>query len=638
MIIRDIHLDNSFCHVDPFDLDLSEYGIYRIYGPIGSGKTTIIEKILFGKFRIEFLSEKEREMFCKEKYKLIAYVPQNNPLLDITTEKYIFRGNVHADRKEMSGLLKRFGISESILTQNYSTLSGGERIKISIISALIKNTKYIVLDEPTNHLDDDSVFVLESILNELALQKTVLLVSHDDRLKLNEKRAYHIENGHVRIFDRRVEEKVVGLGKYVDSIEDNRSVRLNLIRVLLSVTRNIPHYVSILFLIVALTGLATYSNISFKNNYSMDALIEPGWILVKQDYTYYGDGLTERYVKARGLIVNEIRTEQPILLEEVEEIASLSGVDSVYIYDENYNWELSSEMHEAIQIGELKRPLLYSCPKVYFDEFPRSSICSVMPGFSYVYGRLPEDGKEEVALSLVVLRMFGGYDISDVKDAVGKKIDFTISGKTNSYTVVGIIDSDVAILSYDPYNQLGCYKYSEDTFDRFFLSQEQMYTRKDMGDVFVREMLLKVNPKMERTVLEQLMTSYPANDYDSYIYGYIWMKNYNFERYVQVLLPNLFVSIVVAVILLLVNRNALKYNYMLLRSYGDYYVDRKRIQRIYRWFTFYQYFLCIAIELIINSFVSPFAFISNSIVIINSLVIVLPLILSHYVFGRGEAT
>jgi macrolide transport system ATP-binding/permease protein len=56
-------------------------------------------------------------------------------------------------------------------------LSGGERQKISIIRALVKNADLLVLDEPTNHLDQESIEWLKGYIKQT--DKTVIVISHD---------------------------------------------------------------------------------------------------------------------------------------------------------------------------------------------------------------------------------------------------------------------------------------------------------------------------------------------------------------------------------------------------------------------------------------------------------------------------
>ena len=59
-------------------------------------------------------------------------------------------------------------------------LSGGEKQKISIARALLKNTPYLILDEPGNNLDSQTLEWLYDFIKKST--KTIVYISHDDNL------------------------------------------------------------------------------------------------------------------------------------------------------------------------------------------------------------------------------------------------------------------------------------------------------------------------------------------------------------------------------------------------------------------------------------------------------------------------
>ena len=116
-----------------------------------------------------------------------------------------------------------------------------------------------------------------------------------------------------------------------------------------------------------------------------------------------------------------------------------------------------------------------------------------------------------------------------------------------------------------------------------------------------------------------------------------WQKSYNQDRFSKVLIPNIIISIIFMIIIVLVNRSSLKYNYSLIRSYENYYMDRKKIRRIYRMFTFYQYIICFVCILVSNSIYSEFSYLINIYSCINWGIIIVPLVISHFIYGRKES-
>ena len=76
-----------------------------------------------------------------------------------------------------SKLLMRFNFPPSVQYQYVSSLSGGEKRRLYLLTVLIKNPNFLILDEPTNDLDIVTLQTLEDFLQEF--QGCVIIVSHD---------------------------------------------------------------------------------------------------------------------------------------------------------------------------------------------------------------------------------------------------------------------------------------------------------------------------------------------------------------------------------------------------------------------------------------------------------------------------
>ncbi|MBQ4064839.1 MAG: ABC-F family ATP-binding cassette domain-containing protein, partial [Clostridia bacterium] len=106
---------------------------------------------------------------------------------------YEFRGRCR-------GILKNLGLPEIFWDKPVTSLSGGQKTRLSLACLLLRDPDILMLDEPTDHLDTDALFWLESYLK--ASRKTVLVISHDRYfLDAVVGRILEIENHKARLFD-----------------------------------------------------------------------------------------------------------------------------------------------------------------------------------------------------------------------------------------------------------------------------------------------------------------------------------------------------------------------------------------------------------------------------------------------------
>lgn len=137
---------------------------------------TIYEEMLEVKRYIIELDEKIRNMEAEMKTasddKLESLLNQYSKL---THEFEINDG--YAYKSEITGVLKGLGFEESEFDKKTSTLSGGQKTRVSLGKLLLSKPDIILLDEPTNHLDLNSINWLETYL--INYPGTVLIVAHD---------------------------------------------------------------------------------------------------------------------------------------------------------------------------------------------------------------------------------------------------------------------------------------------------------------------------------------------------------------------------------------------------------------------------------------------------------------------------
>lgn len=74
-------------------------------------------------------------------------------------------------------------------------LSGGQRQKISIARALVRNPRLLMMDEPTNHLDRDAVKLLINNVKTIKNAPAVFIISHDMDVVLKADNVYQLKDG-----------------------------------------------------------------------------------------------------------------------------------------------------------------------------------------------------------------------------------------------------------------------------------------------------------------------------------------------------------------------------------------------------------------------------------------------------------
>lgn len=110
----------------------------------------------------------------------VAYAPQEPYLFEGTVLENIQTDHFGTSKGDIEALMWKMGIgylSERIVRANGNELSGGEKQKISIARAVMKNTSVLFLDEPDNNLDGETVRWLCDFIKKC--DKTVIYVSHD---------------------------------------------------------------------------------------------------------------------------------------------------------------------------------------------------------------------------------------------------------------------------------------------------------------------------------------------------------------------------------------------------------------------------------------------------------------------------
>ena len=151
----------------------------------------------------------------------ISIVDQNTTLFDDTVLNNIKYAKPDADKEDIIEAAKLSMSDEFInnLENGYETmigengvkLSGGEKQRLSIARAFLKNSKIILLDEATSSLDSETEGKIQKALNKLTTNKTTIVIAHRLSTILNSDNIYVVDNG-----------KIIDSGKHDDLLNNSK--------------------------------------------------------------------------------------------------------------------------------------------------------------------------------------------------------------------------------------------------------------------------------------------------------------------------------------------------------------------------------------------------------------------------------
>ena len=204
--------DNTINVLKGISFDVREGEFLAIVGKSGSGKTTLVnqigcldspskgEIILSGQ-KVSNLSESE---LAQIRGKKIGYVFQKFNLIKTLSAlenvglPMMFQSIPKADRDARAQkLLEQFDMGERLVNKP-SELSGGQQQRVAIARALANEPEIILADEPTGNLDSKTGIVVMEYLQKLHKEgKTIILVTHDDKLSKCAQRVITLMDGKI---------------------------------------------------------------------------------------------------------------------------------------------------------------------------------------------------------------------------------------------------------------------------------------------------------------------------------------------------------------------------------------------------------------------------------------------------------
>ena len=191
------------------DLVLQERGMAASVGPSGSGKSTLLHIIgamdrpTRGEVAVagQALNGLPQAELTRFRRRTVGFVFQSfNLVPNLTALENValpmeFAGTAKAVRTERArSLLGRFGLGQRL--KHYPReLSGGEMQRVAIARALANEPRLVLADEPTGNLDSRSGQLIYELLQEIARERTVIVVTHAEDLARLADRVLHIRDG-----------------------------------------------------------------------------------------------------------------------------------------------------------------------------------------------------------------------------------------------------------------------------------------------------------------------------------------------------------------------------------------------------------------------------------------------------------
>tara|TARA_B100001057_G_scaffold68734_1_gene62522 strand:+ start:463 stop:2205 length:1743 start_codon:yes stop_codon:yes gene_type:complete len=196
-----------------------------LVGHSGSGKSTLLNMIpriyLPTNGNIYFDNQDISKVNLYSLRNQISIVDQNTTLFDDTVFNNIKYARPDANEED---ILKAVKLSmcdefinnlengfETMIGENGVKLSGGEKQRLSIARAFLKNSRIILLDEATSSLDSETEEKIQKALENLTVNKTTIVIAHRLSTILNSDNIYVIDNG-----------KIVDSGKHDELLDKSK--------------------------------------------------------------------------------------------------------------------------------------------------------------------------------------------------------------------------------------------------------------------------------------------------------------------------------------------------------------------------------------------------------------------------------
>ena len=203
--------DASTKAIDNLSMHIKSGEHVALVGPSGCGKTTVASLISRfwdvneGSIKIGHVDVKDIEQ--KELMNQVSYVFQDSRLLKMSILENIRMSRPEASDEEVIQALKDAQCQDiidkfpdgvhTVIGSKGVYVSGGERQRLSIARAFLKNAPILILDEATAFADPDNEVLVQKAFEKLSKNKTVVMIAHRLSTIINADCIYVLGNGHI---------------------------------------------------------------------------------------------------------------------------------------------------------------------------------------------------------------------------------------------------------------------------------------------------------------------------------------------------------------------------------------------------------------------------------------------------------
>ena len=203
--------NNNNTILEDINFEIVKGQTIAIVGKSGAGKTTLTDLLprfydpTEGDIFVDSLNLKD--IALKDLRNLFGIVTQNVILFNDTIRNNIIQGNENASDADITKAIKSSNLEDLIdkldhgldtyIGENGVKLSGGEKQRLSIARALIKNPDILILDEATASLDSESEKKVHAAIDNIIIDRTVIIIAHRLSTIVNANKILVMDNGKI---------------------------------------------------------------------------------------------------------------------------------------------------------------------------------------------------------------------------------------------------------------------------------------------------------------------------------------------------------------------------------------------------------------------------------------------------------